>query len=96
MEIADASLEAPVWGGADLLILQHWLLIFGAVSGKLRLMVADFVEWLVNNRPPWAACQELMSGRLIELENKTGVRPVGVSETWHRLISKCFLQVTGQ
>ena len=52
-------------GGVNLLILQHWLLRFGAASGELRLTVEDFVEWLTNGRPPWAAYRALMSGRLI-------------------------------
>ena len=35
-------------GGTDLVSLQHELLRFWAESGKLRLPVADFVEWLSN------------------------------------------------
>ena len=36
-----------------------------------------------------------MSGRLIALDKKPGVRPVGVGETWRRLIEKIVLTVTG-
>ena len=42
-------------GGTDSVSLQHWLLRFGAASAELRLSVGDFVEWLGNWRPPWAA-----------------------------------------
>ena len=42
-------------GGTYSVSLQHWLLRFGAASGELRLVVADFTEWLSNGRPPWAA-----------------------------------------
>ena len=42
-------------GGMDSVSLQHWLLRFGAASADLRLIFGDFVEWLVNRRPPWAA-----------------------------------------
>ena len=42
-------------GGTDSVSLHHWLLSFGAPSGELRLIVADFAEWLSNGRPPWAA-----------------------------------------
>ena len=31
-------------GGTDLVLLQHWLLRFGAASGELWLIVGDFVE----------------------------------------------------
>ena len=54
-------------GQTDWVILKHWLLRFGAAIGELRLTVADFIEWIKNGRPPWAACHELMSGRLIPL-----------------------------
>ena len=59
--------------GTDSVSLQHWLLSFGAASGELRLIVADFKEWLSNT---------MMSGRLIALDKQPGVRPVGVRETW--------------
>ena len=60
------------------------------------MIVTDFAEWLSNGRPPWDAYQAMMSGRLIALDNQSGVRPVGVGETWRRLMAKCLLRVTGQ
>ena len=57
-------------GGADLVILQHWLLRFVAASGELRLMVAYFADWLENGRPPWAAYPVLISGRLVALDKQ--------------------------
>ena len=77
------------------MLLQHWLLRFGAASAKLRLIVEDFVEWLGNGRPPWAAYRALMSGRLIALDKQPGIRPVGVGETWRRMMTKCLLKVAG-
>ena len=69
-------------GGTDSVLLQHWLLRFGATSVELRLIVGDFVEWLGNGRTPWAAYQALISVRLIALDKQTGIRPIGVGETW--------------
>ena len=83
-------------GGTDSVILQHWLLHFGAAIEELRLEVADFTEWLGNRRPQWAAYQVMMSGRLVAPDKKPGVRPVGVGETWRHLMEKCVLRVTGQ
>ena len=37
-----------------------------------------------------------MSGRLIGLEKYPGFRPVGVGETWRRMLEKCVLVVTGE
>ena len=76
--------------------LQNWLLQFGAVSGELRLSVADFAEWIGNRQPPWTAYHALMSGQLIALDKQPEVSPVGVGETWRRLMEKCVLRVTGQ
>ena len=74
--------------------LQPWLQGFGAASGELQLKVAEFVEWLVNGRPPWDAYRALMSGILVIMDNQPGVRPVRVAETWSRLMAKCILRVT--
>ena len=37
-----------------------------------------------------------MSGRLISLDKQSEFRPVGVGETWQRLMLKCVLGITGQ
>ena len=82
-------------GGTDSVYLQHWLLRFGEASGELRLIVRDFKEWMGNRRPPWDAYRALMSSRLIALDKQPGIMPVGVGETWRRLMEKCLLRVTG-
>ena len=76
--------------------LQHWLLRFGAASGELRLIVAEVREWISNGRPPWATYRAMMSGQLIALDKNPGIRPVGIGETWQRLLAKCLLRGTGQ
>ena len=83
-------------GGTNLISLQHWLLRFGAASGELQLIVAEVGKWLSNGRPPWSAYRALMSGRLIALDKSPGIRPVGIGETWRRLLAKCLLRVSGQ
>ena len=83
-------------GGTDSISLQHWLLRFGAASGELQLIVAEVGKWLSNGRTPWAAYRALMSGRMIALGKSPGIRPVGIGETWRRLLAKCLLQVSGQ
>ena len=46
--------------------------------------------------PPWAAYRALMSGRMIALEKSPGIRPVGIGDTWRRLLAKCLLRVLGK
>ena len=81
--------------GTDSVSLQHWLLRFGAANAELRLIVGDFIEWTSNGRPPWAAYCALMSGRLIALDKQPGIIPIGVGETWCRLMTNCLLKVAG-
>ena len=61
----------------------------------MRLIIGDFIEWLGNGRPPWTAYRALISGRLIALDKQAGIRPVGVGETWRRMMAKCLLRVDG-
>ena len=82
-------------GGTNSVSLQHWLLWFGAARSDLRLIVREFIDWMNNGRAPWAACRAMMSGRLIALDKQPGIRPVGVGETWRRLMAKCLLKVAG-
>jgi hypothetical protein len=42
-------------GGTDACLLMHWLLHFGPASRELQQAVADFVDWMSNGFPPWAA-----------------------------------------
>ena len=67
-EVAGRLLGGAGPGRTDSMSLQHWLLRFVAESAELRLSVGEFVEWLGNGWPPWAAYQALMSGRLIALD----------------------------
>ena len=86
--------EGP--GGVNSVSIQHWLLCFGAASGKLRLIFVDFTEWLSNRRPPWTAYRAMMRGWLITLDKQPGFRTVRIRETWRQLMAKCLLRVTGQ
>ena len=82
-------------GEVDFVILQHWILRFGAASMGLRQIVREFGDWMANGRPPWAAYRALIMGRLISLNNFPGLSPVIVGETWHQMLAKCVLAVTG-
>ena len=88
MAVAGRLSEGAGPVGTNSVSFQHWLLHFGAASLELQLIVGDFTEWLRNGRPPWAAYSAMMSSRLIALDKKPGIRPVGVRETWQRLMAK--------
>ena len=61
----------------------------------LRQIVGEFGEWMANGRPPWAAYRALVLGRLIGLKKCPGLSPVGVGDTWRRMLAKCMLALTG-
>ena len=82
-------------GGTESEALQGWILQFGEDSTRLRTSVEYFVDWLANGSPPWVAYSAFMSGQLIALEKKPGIRPVDVGETWQRLFDNIVLKVTG-
>ena len=95
MTVARRLLGGAGPGGTDSVALQHWILRFGAASAEMSLIVGDFVEWLGNGWPPWAAYWALMNGQLIALDKQPGIRPFGVGGTWRRMMAKCLLKVTG-
>ena len=74
--------------------LLGWLLKIGEGSTILRTSVKNFVGWIANGSPPWAANREFMPDRLIALDEHPGVHPVGVGEMWRRLFVKIILKVT--
>ena len=81
-------------GGTDSEALQGWLLKFGYHSKTLFISVESFVDWLVNQNPPWAAYHKFMSVYLILLDTLPIVRPVRVRETW-RCLFLCVLKLMG-
>ena len=82
-------------GGMDSESLQGWILKFGDHRKKLCISVEYFVDWLDNQKPPWAVYWEFMSGRLIVSDQLPVVLSLGIRENWRQLFSKCFLKFTG-
>jgi hypothetical protein len=70
----------------DAAMLRNYLLQYGRASSKLRQEMADWVEWLSNESPPWAAYRVLMCRRLVALDKQPGVPPVAIEEIWHQCI----------
>jgi hypothetical protein len=79
----------------DAVMLRNCLLWYGRASSKLRQEMADWVEWLSNGSPPWAAYCALMCRRLVALDKQPGVRPVAIGEIWQRCIAKGNLTGSG-
>ena len=75
--------------------LQNWLLLFGCVSEEFRVVVASLAYWMANSSPPWAAYCALMECRLVALDKRPGVRPMGIGETLCRDLAKLVMRAAG-
>ena len=50
---------------------------------------------MANSFPPWAAHCALMACRLVALNKRSGVRPVGIGETLCRALAKLVMREAG-
>ena len=70
---------------------NHWfdaLIRFGLESSRLRDLVSLLGNLIANEIILWRKIKALFSCRLIALGEQPGVRPIGIDETLHRLLSK--------
>ena len=67
--------------------LINWLLCFGCMSEEFRVVVASLADWMANSSPPWAVYRARMACRLVALDKRPGVRPVGIGETLRRALA---------
>ena len=81
--------------GAEAIDLQNSLLRFGYASEELRVVVAWLADWMANSSPTWAAYHALMACRLVALDERPGVRPVGIRETLCQALAKLVMREAG-
>ena len=74
--------------GADAIELRNWLLHFRCASEELIVVVARLDDWMATPPPPhWAAYHALMACRLVVLDKRPGIRPMGIGETLCRALA---------
>ena len=81
--------------GVDSQALQKWINRYGVASERLRQEMCEWVEWLGNSSPSWAAYRALVAGRMVALDKNPGTRPVVSGEIWLRLIAKIIKRSCG-
>ena len=81
--------------GAEAIEMRNWLLCFRCTSEELRFVVARLSDWMGNSPPPWTTYRALMACRLVALDERPGVRPVGIGETLHRALAKLVMREAG-
>jgi hypothetical protein len=72
----------------DAVMMRNCLLRYGGALSESKQEMADWVEWLNNESPPWAAYHALMCRRLVALDKQPRVRPMAIGEIWHQCIAK--------
>ena len=82
--------------GAEAIELRNWLLRFGCASEELGVVVSSLADLMSNSHPPWAANRALMECRLVALDKRPGVRPVGIRETLCRALAKLVMREAGE
>jgi hypothetical protein len=68
--------------GVEAKMLKHWLLWYGGHSEHLWEAMANWVDWLSNGLPPYAAYQAVNTVCTIALDKSPGVWLLGVGEFW--------------
>ena len=75
--------------GVEGIMLKNWMLQYGVHSENLHAEIAQWVCWLSNGSPPYAAYRALNVVRELAADKRPGIRPLGCGETWMRLIVNC-------
>ena len=78
--------------GAEVMELRNWLLRFRCASEELRVVAASLADWIANSSPSWAAYCTLMACRLVALDKRPGVRPMGIGEMLRRALAKLIMK----
>ena len=81
--------------GAEAMELRNWLLRFRCASKEFRVIFASLADWMTNSSPHWAAYRALMACRLVALDKRPRVRPMGIEETLCRALTKLVMRAAG-
>ena len=80
-------------GGTDATTMQMLISGRGRASKALRESIMKFSEWLINKDVPWSAIRAFVSNRVIALDKRTGIRPIGIGKFWRRLFCKICMAI---
>ena len=60
------------------------------------VIIASLADWMTNSSSPWAAYRALMACRLVALDKRPGVRPVGIGDTLRWALAKLVMRAAGE
>ena len=65
------------------------------MSEELRVAVDRLTDWMANSSPPWDAYCSLIACRLVALDKRPGVCPMGIWEILRRDLAKIVMRASG-
>ena len=75
--------------------LSNWLLCFRFTSEEIRVVIADLYGWMTNSSPLWDNYYALMACRLMALDKRPGVCPIGIGDILRRSVTKLIIRASG-
>ena len=81
--------------GSEAFEQRNWLIRFMCVLEEIKDVVTNMDDWISNSSPPWSPYCALMACRLVALNNRPGVRPVGIGEMLRRDLAKIAMRAAG-
>lgn len=82
-------------GGVDSSNLVSLMLEYGAASTKFCESLASLGKRIANKDVPFRDIRALVTSRIVPLDKKPGVRPIGVGNAVRRLLGKAMAELTG-
>ena len=91
---------SKISGAADVLVAEaidpmNWLIYIGCVLDELRVVFVKLSDWMSNYSLLWAVYCALMAYRLVLIDKRLGVRPVGIRETIRRALARLVMRASG-
>ena len=81
--------------GSEAFELRNWLIRFMCMLEEIKVIVTNMDDWISNYFPPWSPYCALMACRLVALDNRPGMRPVGIGEMLCRSLAKIEMRAAG-
>ena len=95
MWVASNLCGAAVTLGAEAIDLINCLLCFGCALEELRFFVSSLADLMSNSSSPRSAYQALMACCIVVLEERPGVRPMGIGETLFWYLARIVMRAAG-
>ena len=64
-------------------------------SKTLQKEMAKRLDWFTSGNQPWASICAILACRFLSMDKESGIRPMGIGETFHHLWEKSMIKLVG-